>query len=337
MKVTRKFIAEKAGVSATTVSYVINNKPSARVSEKVRKHILKLARKYNYIPDASARALVTGKTGNIGFIYKSSLMDFFSDPFTHEVFAGIDRELEKNDYNLIFSMLKKSQNDEITNSTNRMISGNFVDGIIIYGNIGIEIIKRIKTSKKPFVLIDYYFDEIACNSILPDNERGAREAVQYLIKNNCSNICCLNGDLEDFEHPAYVERPTGYTEAMNQASLPLNIISTTPDISGSYATVMNCLKNGNIPDAFFATGDHIAIGCLKAVVDFDRKLLEKVRIIGFDEIKWSEPDLPLLSTVSVPKIKLGEQAMKMLFDNLNSKDSSAKTIRLSTKLTIKET
>ena len=337
MKITRKFIAQEAGVSATTVSYVINNTPSTRISESVKKRVLQVAHKYNYIPDASAKALVTGKTGNIGFIYKSSITDFFSDPFTHDVFTGLERELEKNDYSLMFALLKKSKGGNLSNSTKRMLSGRFVDGVVIYGDISAEIVKKLKKAQSPFVLIDYSFEDIACNAVLPDNYDGAKQAVNYLLKHGCSNICCLNGDLESFSHPTYIERPKGYREAMKLAGKPCEVVSTLPDADGAYERVMELLRNGKCPDAFFCTGDHIAFGCLKAVAEYDRTLLDKVRIIGFDNIKWQETGLPSLSTVHVPKIELGEQAIKMLIASINSKSKSIETVRLKTELVIKET
>ncbi len=337
MKVNRKFIAEKAGVSTTTVSYVINNTPSARISESVRKRVMQVARQYNYIPDASARALVTGKTCNIGFIYKSSIMDFFSDPFTHEVFTGLEQELEKNDYSLMFALLKKFQGEELSNSATRMLSGRFVDGVILYGDIGIEIIKKLKQARIPFILIDYLFDDAPCNSILPDNRRGAKIAVNYLLEQGCERICCLNGDLEEFQHPAYVERPGGYADAMEKAGRELDIVSTRPDIDSSYNTVTSLLKKGKCPDAFFATGDHIAIGCLNAVKDFDSKLLKNLRIIGFDDIAWDETVQPALSTVRVPKFDLGAEAVRMLLSDVDAGTTGTRTVRLDTELIIRET
>lgn len=337
MKINRKFIAEKAGVSTTTVSYVINNTLNTRISDEVKARVLQVVEKYNYVPNPAGRALVTGKTGNIGFIYKSSMIDFFSDPFTHEVFSGWVHELEKNDCSLMFALQEKHPGAGFSDSAKRMLSGRFVDGIVLYGNIDIEIIKRLQQVKVPFVLVDYLIKDIQCNAILPDNRRGAKCAVQYLLEHGCSQICCLNGDQEDFTHPAYIERPSGYSDAMLEAGLPLDIVSILPDIEGAYATVMGLLKNGKCPDAFFATGDHIAIGCLKAITDYDSSLLGKIRIIGFDNIQWSEKGLPLLSTVKVPKIKLGEESIKMLLANVISKTDATRTIRLDTELQIKET
>ena len=337
MKVNRKFIAEKAGVSTTTVSYVINNTPGTRISDEVRKRVMNIVRKYNYVPNASGRALVTGKTGNIGFIYKSSMMDFFSDPFTHEVFSGWVHELEKNDYSLMFALLAKQKGGNLSESARRMLSGKFVDGIVLYGNVDIEIVKRLKQAMIPFVLVDYLIEGVECNAILPDNRGGAKQAVKYLQKEGCSKICCLNGDLEDFLHPAYIERPGGYSDAMREAGMPLDIVSIQPDIEGAYATVLKLLKEGKQPDAFFATGDHIAIGCLKAIADYDSNLFNKIRIIGFDNIKWSEKDLPLLSTVKVPKIKLGEETIKMLLAGIKSESTGFETVRLKTELLIKGT
>lgn len=337
MKVNRKFIAEKAGVSTTTVSYVINNTPSTRISEAVKKRVLQIAQKYNYIPDASAKALVTGKTNNLGFIYKSSISDFFADPFTREVFTGLEREIEVNDYSLMFALLEKHKGEGLSTSARKMLSGRFVDGVILYGDTGIDVVKNLKANGTPFVLVDYLFDEIACNSILPDNRRGAKQAVQYLLSEGCRNICCLNGDLEEFYHPAYDERPSGYRDVMSDANLPVNIISTKPDIDSSYLTTMNILSEGECPDAFFATGDHMAIGCVRAIIDYNPSLIGQVRVIGFDDISWDEMEKPALSSIRVPKLEMGAEAVKILLNEVNSGNDSTKTLRLDTQLVVRDT
>lgn len=337
MKVTRKFIAEQAGVSATTVSYVINNTPSARISGKVRKRVMAVASKYNYIPDVSAKALVTGKTFNIGFLYKASMTDFISDPFTHEVFMGLEHEIEINDYSLMFAMLEKHDGSGISCSAMRMMRGKFVDGIVICGNIDTEIVHTLKDSGIPFVLIDYSFDDIACNSVMPDNKFGGHIATQYLIDQGCRKIYCLNGDQERFNHPAYKERPAGYRETMLANNLKSEIISMPPDMESSKSTVYRELKKGNIPEAFFAVGDHIAAGCVSAIKKFDEKLLKKIRVIGFDDIQWSQSQSPKLSTVRVPKIEMGSEAVKMLLECIGGNKKTERVLRLGTELIIRET
>jgi LacI family transcriptional regulator len=331
MRVTRKFIAEKAGVSPTAVSDIINKNPKARISEKVRARVLDIAKEYNYIPNMSAKSLVMKKTFNIGLMYKDSMVNFLDDPFSHEVFLGIESELDKNDYAMIFSILKDEA--ALNPSAQRMIYGHFVDGIVLCGSIDKKIVKALTENKIPFVIIDFLLNKIKHNAVLPDNEHGAYEAVKFLIDNGCKSIVCLNGFPGKLPHPSYLERPEGYKKAMLEAGLPANMLETEPDMESSYDFVKKYLKNNKAPDAFFATGDHMALGCLKAVKESGRK----IRIIGFDNISWASNENYLLSTVNVPKTEMGAEAVRLLLQNIANPEASTKVLRLTPSLVIRST
>lgn len=335
MKITRKFIAEKAGVSPTAVSDVLNSNPKARIGDEVRKRILKVAQQYHYVPNSSARSLVTGKSFNIGLIYKNSMTDYLSDPFSHEVFLGIESEIEQNDYSLVFSLHK--QEKALNPSVSRLIYGNFVDGIILSGVVDAEIIHILEQRELPFVLIDYFLKDITTNSVMPDNTTGAYNATNYLIEHGYKSIVCLNGVETGITHPSYVERPAGYFRAIREAGLSETIISTQPDIQGSYQTVTEILNSGKLPEAFFTTGDHMAIGCVRAIKDFNSQLAQEIRVIGFDDICWLESESPAISTVRVPKQDMGKEAVRLLLEKINNPQMAAKCIRLGTELVIRET
>lgn len=334
MKITRQFIADKAKVSPTTVSDVVNANPKARISDAVKKKVLAVAEKYNYSPNATARALVSGKTGDIGFVYRASLLDFINDPFTHEIFAGLVGELEKNDCGLLFSMLK---DDNINSSVKKMFCGGRVDGLIFNGYVGEKIINFLRKTTIPFVVIDFLIDNLAHSAVLPANYEGAMDATEYLIANKLKKIVAVNGEVASYPHPSYVERLAGYKDAMKNASLLPSVITTLPDLENAEKTVTDFLHRKGVPDAFFATGDHMAIGTLRAVEKFDSQLLEKIRIIGFDDISWCSKNTPALSSVSVPKIEMGKKAVQLLLNSINKKTNENKILRLPTKLIIRNT
>ncbi len=335
MRVTRKFIAAKAGVSPTAVFDVLSKNPKARIGAAAREKIQKIADKYGYMPNMSAKSLVTGKTFNVGMILRCAITDFLKDPFTQEVFLGAESEIESNEYGLIFSLLKDEE--EWNPSVKRILMGSSADGILLMGAVGDRLIDFLLKKSFPFVLIDFLVKGRKINTVLPENEKGAREAVEHLIGSGCRKIVCINGIHGNNQHQSYVERPAGYLRAMENAGLDHRIVETAPDIAGAQRTVEGLLLSGEEPDAFFATGDHMAIGCLRALKKVAPKSLAKTRIIGFDNISWLENETPKLSSVNVPKIQMGQEAARLLLKNMEEPGTAPSLFRLPTNLVIRET
>lgn len=329
--ITRKFIAKKADVSTATVSYVLNKIPHSRISEKTQKRVLAVAKKYNYFPNILARSLAMKKTFNIGFINTLPLISFLGDPFQNSIFAGIESEIEKNGYSLIFSLLKDP--DEINFSVKKMICGNIVDGIVLYGKVEEDLVKYLYQNNIKFVLIDYYLENIKTTSILPDNIQGAYEATKYLIKKKFKKIYCINGDTK---HPSYKERPKGYKKAMKEANLEPKILTANPYIEETYIFIKKLIQKKDLPQAFFATGDNMAIGILRCLKDNNIKVPEQINIMGFDNCHHLDREKIQLTTMNVPKIKMGEEAIKLLL-KIIKKDQKPAIFRLPVNLVIRET
>lgn len=331
MQITRKFIADKAKVSPTTVSDVLNNNPKARIGEATKKRVIAIAKKYNYFPNILARSLVMKKTFNIGFISTQPIVTFLTYPFNNPIFLGLEKEIEDNGYSLVFSLLKSKE--EINFAVRKMIMGNIVDGIILSGRVEENLINLIKQNNIDFVIIDYFLNSIETNAIMPDNIDGAYEATKYLIDQNCNNIYCINGN-ED--HPAYKERPAGYKKAMNEAKLKTKFIISGTTIDDAYQVVTNYIKKENLPDAFFACGDPMAIGTLRALKDAKIKIPKQVKVIGFDNIYLAELESPKLTTMNVQKSEMGQEAVKLLLSNIKNNEKP-QIRRLPTTLIKRET
>lgn len=331
MKITRKFIARKANVSPTTVSDVLNNNPKARIGQKARNAVIQAAKKYNYFPDTFGRSLVMKKTFNIGFINTVPITLLLSDPFNSSIFVGLESEIERKGYSLVFSLLKNDR--DINFSVRKMILGNLVDGVILYRRVSPNLLNLMIQNRMKFVLIDNYYEEPKTNSILPDNAAGAYEAVRYLLEKGSRKITCVNGN-ED--HPSYRERPEGYSKAMEEKGLKSVIHSTPPDSRSTAALIEDLAAKKDLPDAFFATGDHMAIGILEGLRRNGIRVPEDVKLVGFDNIFLTEMENLQITTVNIPKIEMGESAVKLLLSSMES-EKETRIIRLPTNLVIRRT
>lgn len=323
MKPTIKDIAKKADVSIATVSYVINGtKP---ISPATRKRVLKTIKILDYHPSKSARNLVTGNTGNIGFILTD---DHFlrTEPFYTKIFLGTEFEARSEGYYILLTSIKSDfdRKDVLP----RFVLNNSVDGIIIAGKIPHDLIERLSAYKLPTVFVDYIPPTNGYPLVLIDNIQGGLMAVNHLIELGHKNIAFISSDIE---HPSFLDRLNGYRQALENAKIPVrnNLIYTKSDYEGrqaGYDLAKRLFSHNREATAIFAGNDAMAIGAIHYLKTKGYKVPEDVSVIGFDGI---EADLmldPPLSTISVPKIELGIEALKLLVNTLNNKKTFPKKI-----------
>lgn len=316
MKPTIKDIAKDAGVSIATVSYVINNtKP---ISSETRKRVLKSIKTLKYQPSKSARSLVTGKTGNIGFILTD---DHFlrTEPFYTKIFLGTEFEARGEGYYILLTSIKSDFDKKDT--LPRFVVNKSVDGIIIAGKIPHNFIARLSSHKIPTVFVDYIPPTNSYPLVLIDNVHGGLIATNHLINLGHKNIAFISGDIK---HPSFSDRLSGYRQALQQANIPVKngLIHTSsdyPDKEAGLRLSKKLFSSHKEVTAVFAGNDSMAIGAIHYLKSEGYNVPEDVSVIGFDGI---EADLlldPPLTTISVPKVELGVEALKLLVNTLKNK------------------
>jgi LacI family transcriptional regulator len=323
MKPTIKDVAKKASVSIATVSFVINN--SKRVSPDTKNRIQKAIKALNYHPSNSAVSLVSGKTGNIGFILTD---DHFlrTEPFYTRIFLGTEFEARNAGYYILLTSISSEfgKNDALP----RFILNKSVDGVIVAGKIPQNLIERMTPYNLPTVFIDYIPSQNCCPLVLIDNIQGGLLATNHLIELGHKNIAFIAGDIE---HPSLSDRLVGYKQALTNAKIPIknNLIATDakyPDRVNGYNSAKKIFsKNKNI-SAVFACNDAMAIGALRYLKDNSYKIPDDVSVIGFDDVEADLMFSPPLTTIRVPKIEMGVEALKLMVNTLRNKKSLSKKI-----------
>ena len=129
-RVTTKDIAELAGVSRTTVSFVLNDTPGMRIPEDTRQRVLEAARQLNYYPHAGARSMVSGRTNVIGFVLRQSADQAFADQFLPQVLDGLTKATGALGYRTLFEAIPP---DSMNGGYARLIREQHVDGIVLSG------------------------------------------------------------------------------------------------------------------------------------------------------------------------------------------------------------
>src|SRR3990172_6058387 len=127
-RATTRDVAELAGVSRTTVSFVLNDIPGMRVSGETRQRVLEAARQLNYHPDASARRMVSGKTQTIGFILRQTPDQIFADRLLPQMLGGVSQAAAAQGFHVLFEPITPEDN---SGAYARLIRERHVDGIVL--------------------------------------------------------------------------------------------------------------------------------------------------------------------------------------------------------------
>lgn len=331
MNVTIKDIAEKADVSISTVSKSLNDKSG--VSPITRQKILNIAKEIGYFSFHSQAGI---KTHNIAFIMSRRHIPIFNNPFYTRVIAGVEIEVENYDYNLLFSTIKLDalESKEIPS----IISQNKVDGLILAGaDINKDMIRAIEELKFPTVLVDNYLKSSIMDSIVSDNFSGAMEAVHYLIKMGHKKIGYAGGPNS---HPSFKERYKAYQMEMLENNLDINnkFIKIKENFSQDMGKELakEFLKEKELPTAIFAANDATAIGLMQTFKKYGLDVPADISIIGFDNIELTAFTTPKITTISVDKEGMGQEAARKLFDRIQNPEKKSTKSVITTELIERE-
>ncbi|MBN1154484.1 LacI family DNA-binding transcriptional regulator [candidate division KSB1 bacterium] len=312
MNPTIKDVAEKAGVSLSTVSLVINRKKN--VSEETTRKVQQAIVDLNYHPRRLAQGLASRRTGNIGFILSD---DHFSraEPFYTKIFLGCEFEARNHNY---YILLTTVQDKFTSKSIPRFLPEKNVDGIIVAGKVPAAFLDSIRDYQLPLLFIDYLplKDIGKYSAVLIDNEDGALQAVNHLIKAGHRHIAFIGGDIK---HPSIRSRLEGYKQAFKKSNLPLKdqlIICDEPYTAAidGYNAMCKLLHRTDEFSAIFAANDAMAFGCLTCLREKKYQVPAHVSLVGFDDVDVATQMEPHLTTIRVNKEEIGAIAVKHIVD-----------------------
>ena len=326
MSATIKDISLKAGVSHSTVSRALNN--TGRMSEDTRRNILEIAEKMNYVPNYSARSLVTDRSYNIGvFSIKEKVI---SSTF-YEILEGI-QDVVGLQFNLVFKKLESE--DEL----NEILKYKKYGGIIFISiiNSDIKYINRIAKEKVPFIIINRKMESDKFFDVVAEDFLGAFRATEHLIKLGHKDIAYVEGPQENI---VSTERKNGYLSALEKYDIPLTnhyIMRSNGLPEGGYTATSSLLSLDKRPTAVFAYSDPVAVGVMKAVWKEGYTIPEDMAVVGFDNMVSSQYLVPSLTSIDKPRADMGMNAAKMLLQILNHEDPDSRVVTIGTRLIIRE-
>ncbi len=324
-------VAREAGVSVSTVSRVLNNKPD--VAEATREAVRAAIRRLGYVANPSARRLAGGRTGILGLVIPD-----FTSPYAMEIVRGVGEATNEAGYDLIlYSVLDQHRDEERERSWLNILSRGLVDGLLlVLPRSSGEVLMALAHRGFPVVLIDHRGIDSDLPSVSATNTEGALEATRYLLSLGHRRIGFITGLLD---YRAGADRLEGYRQALAQAGIPFDpdlVVEGDFQRRAGYEGTLALMRLPDPPTAIFASNDAEAFGALDALRDLGLRVPEDVSLVGFDDIPAAAETRPPLTTVRQPLMDMGSQATQLLFDLLNGRADVHQRIQLPTRLIVRE-
>ena len=339
-----KKIAEKVGVSPSTVSRVLNNPNYRCSSDKLKDKIWKAAVELNYSPNQAARNLKLGtdikeeKTFYINILV-TRMDSQQTDPFFTELLRVLESEIHRGYcvltkvwYEPFFSNEKKCKGSlaeqKITQLYEETDGKN--DGLIIIGKCQEEAIKIWKTKYKSIVSVNrnstnYQVDEVLC-----DGRKVSALAVDYLVSLGHTRIGYVGKCSQE-------SRYKGYLDVLKANDLYVNeawVMDLEPTEANGLAVMETFMKMEDPPTAIYFVNDIAAIGALKCL-GRKRRNFYRPSIIATDDIEAAQYTKPMLTTVQLPKEDMGRFALRLLVDRMEGRHKGNIRMELEGKLVVR--
>lgn len=318
-------VGRLAGVSAKTVSRVLNDEP--HVSAAVKQRVRAAADALDYHPNVFAQALVRRKSHMIGLVYENP-----SPSYVVELQKGVLERLTNERYRLVVIPIRSVQ--ENAAEVVGLLRSAALDGVVL----------APPASDHPLILSQLKEARIRCARIAPtrmneaapsnlvDDVAAAREMAAYVIGLGHREIAIIRGDPT---HPSTEARMLGYMQAFHQAGLELRFDRIEPGMftfDSGLAAGRNILARADRPTAILAQNDDMAVGAMMAAREIGLSIPERLSVVGFDDSEVSRITWPRLTTVRQPVFEMAVAATEMVIAQLEDREPLARVLHSHTLL-----
>ena len=313
-----KDVAALAGVSRTTVSFVLNNKPDSAIPAETQEKVWTAVRELGYRPNAIARNLRAQSTNTIGFISD----EIATTPFAVRILQGAQNQAWEHKKLLL--TVNTGGDQDIRDAAVNMLLERQVDGIVYATMYHRQVHPPKQIREVPTVLLDCFVEDKSLPSVVPDEVTGGYEATKHLIKNGHKHIAFL---CEELNVPAQVGRIAGYKKALAESGIPVDddesliLFGQSTQASGRQLA-KKVFSQPNHPTAAFCFNDRIAMGAYDALRDLGLSIPNDVAIVGFDDQDLIAADIqPGLTTMALPHYQMGQWAISHLLELINNQNN----------------
>jgi len=322
---TIKEIAEKAGVSITTVSRVLNYDETLNVLDATKQRIFEAAEQLDYkVKDKKKRK----RKLKIGVLYSYSLEEELEDTYYLSVRVAMEKKIKESGHKKV-NISSKDEKENVAS----------LDGMICLGTFSKTMIDKIRSFQKPTVFVDAVADAESFDSVIHDLRSSVLKVLNYLSDQGHKKIAFIGGNEVDSDGKEIIDNRTSmYSSFMNEKNLQnddyLKIGGYAP--KHGYRMMKELLELKEPPTAVFVANDSLAIGGYKAVNEKGLAIPKDISVVGYNDISAAKYLVPPLTTVHLHMEFMGERAVDILEERIFSEREICVQTLIPARLVIRE-
>jgi len=320
-RTTLKDLAEKLGITVTSVSKALKDYPD--ISKETKAAVKKLAMELNYQPDSRAQALRRNKSNTIGVIIPEIVHFFFST-----VIQGIMDYTEQHGYRVLIALSDNKR--ELEKKQVNLLFNTRVDGVLVSLANESESIEHFDVLTQhgiPLVMFDKVSKNAACHTVKINDKKSAYLATKHLIDKGCKRIAHIRGPKTPLNS---IARFNGYRKALLEHDLPFDpsLVLECKDVTlkEGFDFALQLLKSPHPPDGIFAVTDQVGVGAIQAAHSLGIAVPHTLKVVGFSDSQIAQIVQPSLTTIHQPGYEIGKSAAKLLIDHIEISESDSEVV-----------
>ena len=334
---TIRDVAKLANVSAATVSRVLNQDSTYKITEETKQRVYRAVEELDYkFQSRSIRPRESDAAKDPALVKIGCIMSVtrrkYSDPYFMAILSGAEEQLSSKGYSISFIRAVNELNDK------NLLQSTFaedVTGLLLMETLNSDIYQYIRDRVPHIVGIDTSRNDI--DNVGYDHHQVALDGTQYLIGRGHEKIGFIGGSGE-LGRLILSRRFQGYVLAMYAAGLEVNpewVIDCEWDEEICAAKVSELCRKGDLPTAFFVASDLMAIAAINALAENGVSVPGDVAVIGMSDIEIARFTTPALTTYRVPKEEIGALAARLLIERINGSTVLPQKVTLPSELILR--
>jgi LacI family transcriptional regulator len=306
-------VASEAGVSRTTVSFVLNGRTDVKIPDETRRRVVDAAQRLGYHANASARRLADGRSHVLAIVLRQTAEQVATDAVLAETLRGLAAAARTEGFRVMVEPLPQ---DGAAHTYAALLRAQHADGLVISGP-RVDDPSLVELVREGFpIVLQGALPDLEVTSVDVDNRAGARHAVEHLLALGHRRIACITN--APLVYTAAQDRLDGYLDALRGAGIQPRsewIAAGAFDAPSGHAAMAELLERSAF-DAVFVASDVVALGAISALREAGRRVPQDVSVVGFDDIPLAAYFDPPLTTVRLPAFELGQAAGRALLERI---------------------
>jgi LacI family transcriptional regulator len=323
---TMREVARRAGVSLATVSRVLNN--SSYISEDFRKRVLAVVKEFNYFKNVHARRLATGRSDLFGLVISE-----ITNPFFPEILRGFQATAWSRGFDVL--LCNTEYDPDRTRAVVQKLRESDVRGVaVLTASVEREMTAELIDAGIPMVFFNSQPAGMLVGNICVQYERGVDQAIKHVVDLGHTRCAVIAGP---GDNPTAVAIRKALLSGLKARGIkPVCVLESNYRVDSGASAMREILSRKEIPTVLFCGSDLIAMGAMSALEGARVKVPEDVSVIGIDDILFASLARPPLTTIRVPREKLGVLAFEALDRILKLKRRKGADYMLETDLVIRK-